>query len=130
VNMIPRKKVHKEGQLKQIGDLFIAALLHHRRPDESTIHFMERLFNVDTRYIFQCAVTASFTLGDCLFTPGMRLVVRHDTTNADLFEVADLKESDTVHQVARAQWCVVRGFLRVVDKNKDGEQKVFGDVRA
>lgn len=123
----PRRLVYRQAgqQLQTIGDLFIAALLHTRPEGESVMRFMERIFHVETRFIFQCVVTARFEASGKLFAPGQRLFVRHDTTRPELYEVERVADAGPVLAVGREDWMRNRHCLRVVDKNKDGAEKVF-----
>lgn len=128
----PRKLVYRQAnnQLQTIADLFIASLLHHRRPDESTIHFLERVFCADTRLIFQCCVNRQLELEGRTLERGQQVFVRHDTTQPNLVEVEfSVTNESRIVEMTRLYWLEVRDYLTVVDKNRDGAEKLFG-VRA
>lgn len=124
----PRKLVYRQAgnQLQTIGNLFIATLLHHRPPGQDIYQFMEQMFCVDTRFIFQCVATSNITVDGKTLRAGQRVFVRHDITRPNLFELELVKDSGFVLNVDREEWAAVRESLRVTDKNRDGVEKVFG----
>lgn len=124
----PRRLVYKQAknQLQQMADLFIAPLLHYRRPEEAMLHFLERLFCAGTRHIVQCRVRETIKLGGMTLAPGRRVFVRHDTAVPELYEVEASADSASIQRLTRAQWVRVRDSLVVIDKNRDGVPRMFG----
>jgi hypothetical protein len=127
----PRKLVYKQAknQLQTMADLFIAPFLHYRRPDEATMHFLERLFCVNTRHIVQCMVRQPIQIGHKTIGTGRRVFVRHDTSMPELYEIDASADTGPVHRLTRSEWMRVRDSLAVIDKNRDGVPRMFG-VRA
>jgi hypothetical protein len=123
-----RKIVFKEGKLKQIGDLFFASLLHHRKHDIPIFTFFEYLMCADTRYVFFCAASADFHLPDGRkVIAGSRILLRHDVTMPNLFELCllDAADPDEVFELTRNEWKGVRGAVKVTDKSPQGAASLF-----
>jgi hypothetical protein len=121
-----RKRVYTEGQLRRFAELFIAPLAHYRGARTSFPQFIEQFFHVDTRFILMCQVKEHFSIAGRLFKPGDNLLVRHDTTTPELFELSTAKGEEMVFAVQKLEWIKVKRKLIVTDKICDGVEEVFG----
>lgn len=122
-----RKLTVRQGKLQEIADVFIRSLLHNKLEGQSNVHFIETLFCVRDRHIVFARVAHPFDLDGETFFVGTRLIVRHDETTPDLYELATLSDADNVSKLTRAQWNQVRTCIELTDKKaRHGAEKFFG----